>query len=308
MPHDLPPAPPSLREYLAMPQVQAMLAAIRHVETGDGPDSYRTFHGGGLFDDLSRHPNKAHNGSTAAGRYQFLGRTWKALAREHGFEDFGPENQDLGAVALILGKKGAMDAVLAGDYAGAARLLSGTWTGLRRYGGGGLDIGRHLGGGEASGGAAGPGLLDPGLALAGQDDWLSELGLAIRGDAPPDIDPVPGGLGIRPLVPPPAMGRIPGPTYGQGRGLPGDVAPSPWFQGLAPVSQAGVPGLAVAETAEDLAALDRLGGFPPELAGGALLARRELARGRDDEARALRAPMPDLNDLDLLNIIDQTKV
>ena len=72
------------------------------------PFSRQAF-GGSTFDDFSRHPgqyipitsgpNKGKK-SSAAGRYQFLESTWNDLANRHGLEDFGRENQDLGALML----------------------------------------------------------------------------------------------------------------------------------------------------------------------------------------------------------------
>jgi muramidase (phage lysozyme) len=53
--------------------------------------------------DMTQHPNalvqvNSKIKSTAAGRYQFLHRTWSGLR----MPDFTPQNQDIGAVKLML--------------------------------------------------------------------------------------------------------------------------------------------------------------------------------------------------------------
>ena len=67
--------------------------------------------------------------SSAAGRYQFLARTWDALAREHGFADFSPENQDRGALELIRERK-ALDYVRRGSVVKAIELCAPIWASL----------------------------------------------------------------------------------------------------------------------------------------------------------------------------------
>ncbi|ACF29743.1 hypothetical protein M731_02265 [Neisseria gonorrhoeae ATL_2011_01-25] len=56
-----------------------------------------------------------------------MGYTWKGLAKQYGFTDFSPATQDKAAVALILAKKGAMEAILNGDYEQAVMKLGGIW-------------------------------------------------------------------------------------------------------------------------------------------------------------------------------------
>lgn len=67
--------------------------------------------------------------SSAAGRYQFLARTWDALAREHGFADFSPENQDRGALELVRERK-ALDYVRRGSVVKAIELCAPIWASL----------------------------------------------------------------------------------------------------------------------------------------------------------------------------------
>ena len=99
---------------------------------------YNTLFGNQQFGDLSQHPNikKAFkqtdgktNYTTAAGRYQFIIDTWNGLAKQYGFKDFSPRNQDLGAIALIA-QSGALDDVLMGRYQKAAGKLGGQWASL----------------------------------------------------------------------------------------------------------------------------------------------------------------------------------
>jgi hypothetical protein len=74
--------------------------------------------GGALFDSYADHPRitntfKLRKGgtlsSTAAGAYQFLKKTWDGLVKQHGYEDFSPENQDRAAIQLIKGRKALLD-------------------------------------------------------------------------------------------------------------------------------------------------------------------------------------------------------
>jgi muramidase (phage lysozyme) len=63
--------------------------------------NYTTIYGGGQFSDFSKHPGQkvTANGYTsdAAGRYQFLGSTWREQAAKYGYTDFKPETQDKAA-------------------------------------------------------------------------------------------------------------------------------------------------------------------------------------------------------------------
>ena len=84
------------------PEARALLDVIA---TDESPD-YNTIYGGQKFDDYSRHPGAyipirkgPHAGekSSAAGRYQFIERTWNDQAKKLGLTDFSPESQDLAA-------------------------------------------------------------------------------------------------------------------------------------------------------------------------------------------------------------------
>lgn len=80
--------------------------------------------------NFSQHPNilvqvTATITSTAAGRYQFLYRTWTGL----NLSDFGSINQDIGAV-MLLQQAGAITPLLNGNVTQAASNASGTWASL----------------------------------------------------------------------------------------------------------------------------------------------------------------------------------
>jgi muramidase (phage lysozyme) len=71
-----------------------------------GKDGYNIMFRGGTFASCQRHPNRCirmngGNCSTAAGRYQFLKRTWTSIANTRGYATFEPENQERGAAYLI---------------------------------------------------------------------------------------------------------------------------------------------------------------------------------------------------------------
>jgi muramidase (phage lysozyme) len=123
-----------LRAALAHPNVQAFLQVIRAGEgTLDVLDGYRRMFTGPLFDSFAQHPNQIHQAgalaSTAAGAYQFLHRTWQALVEQYHFEDFSPQCQDEGAVALIAGR-GALADVMAGQLGAAIGKCNREWASL----------------------------------------------------------------------------------------------------------------------------------------------------------------------------------
>ena len=125
-----------LQRILNDPNARKMLDILAKAE--GVKHGYNTIFGNERFNDLSQHPNVlksftqtdgVKNGTTAAGRYQFLKRTWDGLAKQYGLNDFSPQNQDIGALALMA-QKGALDNVLKGDFSGAVKKLGSTWASL----------------------------------------------------------------------------------------------------------------------------------------------------------------------------------
>lgn len=137
------------------PEGRALLDTIASTEA----NSYNVIYGGQKFSDYSDHPRvnvpitsgpNAGRTSSAAGRYQFLGRTWDAQKRKLGLPDFSPASQDIAAYDLaktVYRQKTGRDldsdlkskdpAVLSGI--GSA--LAGTWTSLP----GGIEQGQGSG-------------------------------------------------------------------------------------------------------------------------------------------------------------------
>lgn len=122
----------------ASTNLRAFCMAIRHGEGTMGLNGYRTMFGGGLFESFADHPRtavskKLRKGgilvSTAAGAYQYLERTWDGVAKQYGFKDFSPHNQDLGCVALIAGR-GALADVMAGRFEEAVKKCNREWASL----------------------------------------------------------------------------------------------------------------------------------------------------------------------------------
>jgi len=95
-----------------------------------GNNGYNLFFGFGQFTDYSKHPNIVHSGggysSTAAGRYQFLYKTWKGVAASNGLPDFTPASQDIGAVELLR-QRGALNYILNGDIETAIKKAAKEW-------------------------------------------------------------------------------------------------------------------------------------------------------------------------------------
>lgn len=125
-----------LEKALNNPNVRKMLDVIANAE--GVKHGYNTIFGNERSDDLKAHPNVKKeftqtdgkkNSTTAAGRYQFLKGTWDSVSKKYGLTDFSPKNQDLAAVALILGR-GALGDVIKGDFTKAVGKLGGEWASL----------------------------------------------------------------------------------------------------------------------------------------------------------------------------------
>ena len=102
----------AVQHFRVTPQRQALLNTIRYAEGTwkQGNNGYRVLFGGGLFRDLSRHPNKVIHrwpySSAAAGAYQFLPATWQMAKKALQLRDFSPRSQDQAALYLIQRRKG----------------------------------------------------------------------------------------------------------------------------------------------------------------------------------------------------------
>lgn len=128
-----PPAPD-----VAARNERAFLDMIAYAEGTAGPDGYRTMFGYRLFDSFADHPRQFFEftnsrGETlrtsAAGRYQFLARTWDTLKKRLKLPDFGPESQDRAAIELIR-ERGALSDVRAGRVAAAVVKVAPVWASL----------------------------------------------------------------------------------------------------------------------------------------------------------------------------------
>lgn len=114
-----------------------MLALSEGTDDGRQPtkcDGYDVLVGGGLIDDLSQHPRKLVRlndtlSSTAAGRYQFIWRTWADLQRSIRLPDFGPNSQDRAAVQLIK-RRNAYALLQAGKFDDAIKACRKEWASL----------------------------------------------------------------------------------------------------------------------------------------------------------------------------------
>lgn len=116
---------------LSNPNVQRALASIRGAEgTARKADPYRVGFGFRNIGDLRDHPREYNAyGKTltsAAGAYQALERTWDDVDRRIGLPNFGPEAQDVFAVAKI-DDRGALGDVLAGNFDGFSRKVAKEW-------------------------------------------------------------------------------------------------------------------------------------------------------------------------------------
>ncbi|OJW04085.1 MAG: hypothetical protein BGO52_17310 [Sphingobacteriales bacterium 44-61] len=116
-----------------MKNLAAFLLMLQYSEGTYGAYAYRILYGGKLFNSYNRHPNQPVTRwgitSTAAGAYQFLYKTWQALAKDLKLVDFTPAAQNKAAIELIRGKAALTD-VLHGKIADAIYKCRKLWASL----------------------------------------------------------------------------------------------------------------------------------------------------------------------------------
>lgn len=109
-------------------------AALDTIAKSEGVKyGYFTLYGNTKISTLKEHPNKQISKwgitSTAAGRYQFLYKTWVAIAKKLKLDSFSPENQDIAALYLI-DEKGALPDLMKGDVLTAFFKIRKIWASL----------------------------------------------------------------------------------------------------------------------------------------------------------------------------------
>lgn len=124
------------------PQLKAFRDVIAYSEGTDKPSvqhslnhGYDVIVGGSLLSDYSRHPRKLvklpryNISSTAAGRYQFIWPTWKALAKRLHLTNFSPAAQDA-ACDELLRECGAAQMLNEGRFDDACYRANKIWASL----------------------------------------------------------------------------------------------------------------------------------------------------------------------------------
>lgn len=120
------------KSYAAMPQVRAFLDLTSRAEGtyGVNDNGYNVLYGFGTFSSYAAHPNRAISKggltSTAAGRYQFLKKTWDGVKSATGVTDFSPESQDIGAVELFR-RRNMLQDILDGKIESAVKKGNKEW-------------------------------------------------------------------------------------------------------------------------------------------------------------------------------------
>lgn len=102
---------------LKHPSIRAFLDTVAYAEHTFGRSEYAAQFPRTSFSSFHDHPRTVQSidfkgqklRSSAAGRYQFLTRTWDGLVPRIGATDFGPRAQDRGALVLIADKKALED-------------------------------------------------------------------------------------------------------------------------------------------------------------------------------------------------------
>jgi len=130
--------PAAVSPDVAAQNERAFLDLIAYAEGTSGPDGYRTMFGYRYFDSYADHPRQYFpftDGAgrklttSAAGRYQFIARTWDGLRAKLNLPDFSPESQDAAALELVR-EKGALNDVRAGRVASAVSKVRKVWASL----------------------------------------------------------------------------------------------------------------------------------------------------------------------------------
>lgn len=112
-----------------------MIAHAEGVERFSEHNGYDVMVGGKTFTRYDEHPRtlvwlpKYRINSTAAGRYQFLWRTWNSLRNRLRLPDFGPASQDRAAIELLR-ETGALADIKKGWISSAVRKSRKTWASL----------------------------------------------------------------------------------------------------------------------------------------------------------------------------------
>ncbi|UFX08700.1 hypothetical protein [Sinorhizobium meliloti] len=117
------------------PEGAALLNTIAGTESPD----YNVLNGGERFSSFADHPRRVGRGgtATAAGRYQFVEKTWDRASTAVGAKDFSPASQDRSAWWLAQNDYKAntgrdlMTDMRAGRYTEIRRALGSTWEGLK---------------------------------------------------------------------------------------------------------------------------------------------------------------------------------
>ena len=116
-----------------------MIAHAEGVERFSEHSGYDVLVGGGRFTSYTEHPRKMvwlskyRIHSTAAGRYQFLWKTWNSLRGRLKLPDFGPVSQDRAAIELLR-ENGSLADIKKGWIASAIRKSRKTWASLPNAG------------------------------------------------------------------------------------------------------------------------------------------------------------------------------
>lgn len=116
-----------------------MIAHAEGVERFSEHSGYDVLVGGGRFTSYTEHPRKMvwlpkyRIHSTAAGRYQFLWKTWNSLRGRLKLRDFGPASQDRAAIELLR-ENGSLADIKKGWIASAIRKSRKTWASLPNSG------------------------------------------------------------------------------------------------------------------------------------------------------------------------------
>ena len=133
----------AITNYKAFLEMLARSEGTVHPKQKTKHNGYDVLVGGGTFEDFSKHPNarikvRINLVSTAAGRYQFLNRTWVVLAKRLNLPDFGPQSQDLACLELLR-ECGSLKALDKGDFRQAVQNARRIWASLPGAGYGQLE-------------------------------------------------------------------------------------------------------------------------------------------------------------------------